>query len=71
MPTDIQIWVVLFGLALILWGFSELFGFHFELWAFIAILFGMAIVIGALRKRSSAQIWKKMCARAETMQMVQ
>jgi hypothetical protein len=41
------VWIVLFGVAMVLWGVSEILGFSFDFWALIAVLFGAAILYGA------------------------
>jgi len=51
-PISRQVWGILFGLIIILWGLSEVVGLHFNFWALVAIFFGAIILTGALRRGS-------------------
>ena len=46
-PMRTYVWIILFGVAMVLWGVSEILGFSFDFWALIAVLFGVAILYGA------------------------
>lgn len=48
-PVSGQIWGIIFGLVILLWGLSKLVGIHFNILAPIAIVFGLIILMGALR----------------------
>ena len=43
---------VLFGLAIILWGASDLMGWNLDLGPYAIIVFGLLIVVGVLYKQS-------------------
>jgi len=45
-------WGLLFGLVIILWGASQLFGLDFNFWAIFAVAFGLIILWGALQRTS-------------------
>lgn len=51
-PVSGQVWGIIFGLIIILWGLSELIGLRFNFWALVAIVFGIIILMGALRGRT-------------------
>jgi hypothetical protein len=50
-----NIWLLLFGSLMILYGFVELletyYHINLELWPILAILFGIALIYGSLRRR--------------------
>jgi hypothetical protein len=43
---------IIIGLAIILWGVSELTGWSLDLWPYMIIIFGVLIVAGVLYKQS-------------------
>lgn len=54
-PIGVQVWGILFGLIIVLWGAFELLGLSFNFWAVVAIIFGAIILIGALRRGSTGK----------------
>jgi len=48
-PMRGQVWGIIFGLIIVLWGLSYLIGLRFNIFAIIAIVFGIIILMGALR----------------------
>jgi uncharacterized membrane protein len=50
-----NIWLLLFGSLMILYGFAELLETYYyinlDLWPIMAILFGIALIYGSLRRR--------------------
>jgi hypothetical protein len=51
-PVSGQFLGMIFGLIIVLWGLSELIGMRFNFWGIIAIVFGLIILMGALRGSS-------------------
>jgi len=52
-PISGQIWGIIIGLIIILWGWSLMMGMRFNLFAIFAVIFGVIILMGALRRASS------------------
>jgi len=51
-PVSGQVWGIIFGLLIILWGLSEFMGVDINFFALVAIVFGLIILVGALRGRA-------------------
>jgi len=51
-PVSGRIWGVVFGLVIVLWGLSDLMGRRLNFFAILAIVFGFAILSGALKGSS-------------------
>jgi hypothetical protein len=49
-PLRGQIWGILFGAILLIWGITELIGLDINLWALVIIGFGVIIVLKYLQK---------------------
>lgn len=52
-PVGGYTWALLFGLVIVLWGASQLVGFNLEFWPIFAVVFGLIILVTALRRTSS------------------
>ena len=50
LPNSRAIAGIVFGILIILWGFSLFFGWELNIMAFIALIFGTLIVAGAIYK---------------------
>lgn len=55
-PISDQIWGIIIGLIIVLWGWSHLMGMRFNLFAIFAVIFGVIILMGALRRTSSRRL---------------
>jgi len=51
-PIRGQVWGILFGLIIVLWGLSTLMNWRINFFALIAIALGLVILVGALRMSS-------------------
>jgi hypothetical protein len=51
-PVGTRIWVLLFGLIIVVWGVSQLVGLDFDFWPLVAVVFGLVILVSALRRSS-------------------
>ena len=51
-PVSTRIWVLLFGIVIVVWGVSQLVGLDFEFWPLVAVVFGLVILVTALRRPS-------------------
>ena len=52
-PVSGQIWGLIFGVIIILWGLSQLMGMRLDFFALVAIVLGLIILTSALRGRAS------------------
>lgn len=52
-PIGGHMWGLVIGLVIILWGASHLMGMRFNFFAIFAVIFGVIILMGALRGASS------------------
>jgi hypothetical protein len=52
LPYGSTIFGIMFGLAILIWGVSELVDLQIDIWPYLLVLFGLLIVAGAIYKQN-------------------